>query len=175
MRPSTILALAASLAFACSTLACSAALPEADPLDQISETPLGGEALIQRKRDLDRTLTDLLHFHSTFTSLLDRKDGGAVALFDGFVATYMGEHLDPMLRSPWQSKHPELAAIDASLRFVKAELLIQMRYPREVQQTIEEIETRFKGREGLLIEYPIGRQGTLGAGLLILKDRKWKG
>jgi len=27
----------------------------------------------------------------------------------------------------------------------------------------------------MLVEYPIGKQGTLGDGLEILKDRKWKG
>ena len=58
---------------------------------------------------------------------------------------------------------------------VLAELLIQMRYPRQVRQTIDDIENRFEGREAILIEYPIGRQGTLSEGLEILKDRKWKG
>lgn len=142
---------------------------------KVSETPLGGEALLQRKQDLDRAFNDMLHYHATLMSLIDRHDSRAITLFDDFLATYMGEHLDPMLRSRWQSRHAELAAIDASLRFAKAELLIQMRYPRRVQATIDDIEARFSGRESLLIEYPIGRQGTLGEGLELLKDRKWKG
>jgi hypothetical protein len=141
----------------------------------VNEVPLGGEALVQRQHDLNRAYRDLLHFHASLTSLVDRRDSRSIGLFDDFLATYLGEYLDPLLRPQWQSKHVELAAVDASLRFAKAELLIQMRYPRRVQQTIDEIERRFSGREALLIEYPIGRQGTLGDGLEILRDRKWKG
>ena len=177
MRSSTTrqltIVVASAITFA--TLACAGGVPATNLHHQVSETPLGGEALIQRKRDLDRTFGDLLHFHTTLVSLVDRNDSRAITLFDQFLATYMGEYLDPMLRSKWQSKHPELAAVDASLRFAKAELLIQMRYPRRVQQTIDDIEKRFEGRDSLLIEYPIGRQGTLGDGLTTLKDRKWKG
>lgn len=166
----------AATGLALASLACAG-----DGLDveldaqRVSETPLGGEALLQRKHDLDRAFGDLLHFHATLMSLIDRNDGRSITLFDDFLETYMGEHLDPMLVSQWQSKHAELAAVDASLRFAKAELLIQMRYPRRVQQVIDDIEERFAGREALLIEYPIGRQGTLGEGLELLKDRKWKG
>ena len=65
--------------------------------------------------------------------------------------------------------------MDASLRFAKAELLIQLRYPRLVQATIEDIERRYRGRDSMLVEYPLGEQGTLSEGLEILKDRKWKG
>lgn len=165
--------LAAAVAFA--ALGCAGPAPDSSIQDKLVETPLGGEALIQRKRDLDRTFRDLVHFHVTLTSLVDRNDSRAVAQFDAFLSTYMGEYLDPLLRAGWQSKHPELAAVDASLRFAKAELLIQMRYPRRVQHTIDDIETRFQGRDALLIDYPVGRQGTLGDGLEILKDRKWKG
>jgi hypothetical protein len=166
----------AAIGVALATLACAG-----DGLDhelqgrRVSESPLGGEALLQRKQDLDRAFNDLLHFHATLMSLIDRRDSRAITLFDDFLATYMGRHLEPMLRSQWQSKHAELAAVDASLRFAKAELLIQMRYPRRVQEMIDDIEERFRGREALLIEYPIGRQGTLGEGLELLEDRKWKG
>lgn len=142
---------------------------------KVSEAPLGGEALVQRKHDLDRAYRDLLHFHATLQSLVDRRDNRSIELFDTFLAGYLGEYLDPLLRAQWQSNHAELAAVDASLRFAKAELLIQMRYPRRVQDTIDDIERRFQGRENLLIEYPIGRQGSLGDGLQILRDRKWKG
>ncbi len=168
-------ALVAAIGLAFATLAC-AGTPDIDlEGQQVLESPLGGEALLQRKQDLDRAFNDMMHFHATLMSLIDRQDSRAITLFDDFLATYMGENLEPMLRSQWQSKHAELAAVDASLRFAKAELLIQMRYPRRVQQTIDDIEARFSGREALLIEYPIGRQGTLGEGLELLQDRKWKG
>lgn len=168
--PARVAALAAALVLGCAGV---------EPLDleamRASEAPLGGEALVQRKHDLERAHRDLLHFHTTLSSLMDRRDSGSIGLFDDFLAAYLARHLDPLLRSEWQSRHPELAGVDASLRFAKAELLIQMRYPRRVQDAIDDIERRFRGRETLLIDYPVGRQGTLGRGLEILRDRKWKG
>jgi hypothetical protein len=166
------------LVVACASLvglACAGMPGEEVAPTSVNEVPLGGEALVQRQHDLDRAYRDLLHFHASLTSLVDRKDNRSIALFDDFLAAYLGEHLDPLLRPQWQSKHAELAGLDASLRFAKAELLIQMRYPRRVQETIDEIERRYSGREAILIEYPIGRQGTLGDGLEVLRDRKWKG
>jgi hypothetical protein len=137
--------------------------------------PLGGEALLQRKRDLDRAYRDMVHFQTTMQSLSDRHDARSLASFDQFVEAYMGTHLNPLLASEWQSGHPELMARDASLRFLQAELLIEMRYPRRVQDVRDEIERRYESQHDLLIEYPVGKQGTLGRGLEILRDRKWRG
>jgi hypothetical protein len=141
----------------------------------ISESPLGGEALVQRKQDMDQAFRDLWSLNATMSSLIDRRDSGSIGLLDAFLASYFGRHLDPMLRSHWPSRHPELSAIDASLRFAKAELLIQMRYPRQVQAVIDDIEQRFEGRDSLLVDYPLGERGTLGKALEILEDRKWRG
>lgn len=141
----------------------------------VNEGPLGGAALEQRKHELDRAYRDLVHIHRTMQSLIDRKDGRALSELDRFVDRYMGIHLEPLLRAEWQSSHPELMARDAGLRFVNAEVLIQMRYPRRVQEIRDEIERRFLGHHDLLIEYPIGEQGTIGDALQILADRKWKG
>lgn len=174
MKARRLLGIATAVALAMGSLACAGEAPDPNATVR-NEAPLGGEALVQRKHDLDRAYRDLLHFHATLSSLVDRHDSGSISLFDDFLAAYLGEYLDPLLRSEWQSRHAELAGIDASLRFAKAELLIQMRYPRRVQQTIDDIERRYSGREALLIEYPIGRQGTLGEGLEILRERKWKG
>ena len=175
MRAGRLLTLAALVLATAFGLACAS--DEAIDLEEVraNEAPLGGEALLQRKHDLERAHRDLLHFHATLTSLVDRHDSRSIGLFDSFLAAYLAEYLDPLLRSEWQSRHPELAGVDASLRFAKAELLIQMRYPSRVQKAIEEIERRFQGREALLIDYPVGRQGTLGEGLQLLRDRKWKG
>jgi len=167
-------ALAAAL-LAAAALGCAGAQQADLEARRVSETPLGGEALVQRKHDLERAHRDLLAFHATLVSLSDRHDSRSITLFDDFLAAWMGQYLDPLLRSEWQSRHAELAGVDASLRFAKAELLIQMRYPRRVQESIDDIERRFRGRESLLIDYPVGRQGTLGDGLQILRDRKWKG
>ena len=140
-----------------------------------AEAPLGGEALLQRKHDLTRALQDVGHFHATMSTLVTRQDTVSISLLDEFLAKYLERHVDPMLRSQWQSGSAELASVDASLRFAKAELLIQLRDPRLVQATIEDIERRYRGRDSMLVEYPLGEQGTLSEGLEILKDRKWKG
>jgi hypothetical protein len=34
---------------------------------------------------------------------------------------------------------------------------------------------RFQGREDMLIDYPFGEQRSLGEGLEMLRDRKWRG
>ena len=137
------------------------------------EAPLGGEALAQRRMDLGRAWRDLLHFDETMRSLVDRRDSRSVALLDGYLAQYMEQHLDPMLRPAWQSTHPEVMAIDANLRFMKAQILADMRYTSRVQDSIEDIEARFMGREGMLVEYPVGEQRPLGDALDMLADQKW--
>ncbi len=139
----------------------------------VEEAPLGGEALAQRRMDLDRAWRDLLHFEATMESMVDRRDSRSVALLDGFLDEYMGTHLGGLLRPQWQSSHPEVMALDANLRFLQAELLAQMRYTRKVQESIEDIETRFMGRENMLVEYPPGEQRPLGEALEMLRDRKW--
>ena len=156
--------------------------PGMDPmLDEMAdmaaeeEAPLGGEALAQRRMDLKRAWRDLLHFDETMQSLVDRKDSRSVALLDTFLSQYMGQHLDPLLRPRWQSSHPEVMAIDANLRFMKAQILAGMRYPRRVQQAIDDIQIRFQGRESMLIEYPAGEQRALGEALQLLRDQKWNG
>ena len=141
----------------------------------VSETPLGGEALTQRKHEMKRAYGDLVHFHATLESLVDRRDARSIGIFDEFLARYLGTHIVPLLRAEWTSTHPELASLDASLRFAEAEVLIQMRYPRRVQMVIDELERRFEGRADLLVRYPLAGQGTLGAGLERLRDRKWSG
>lgn len=137
------------------------------------EAPLGGEALARRRLDLTRAWRDLLHFDETMQSLVDRRDSRSVAMLDGFLAQYMGQHLDPLLRPLWQSSHPEVMALDAKLRFMKAQILADMRYPRRVQQSIDDIQARFEGRESMLIEYPAGEQRSLGEALELLRDHKW--
>lgn len=139
----------------------------------VEEAPLGGEALAQRRMDLDRAWRDLMHFEATMESMVDRKDSRSVALLDGFLDEYMGTHLAALLRPQWQSSHPEVMALDANLRFLQAELFAEMRYTRRVQASIEDIENRFLGREGMLVEYPRGEQRPLGEALQMLRDRKW--
>jgi hypothetical protein len=138
------------------------------------DLPLGGEALAHRKLDMGRAMRDMRHFHATLRSLIQRSDDRGYAVFDEFLAKYMGTHLDPMLRPNWQSSHPELMVMDANLRFMEAEMLAMMRYPRRVQDAIDEIEDRYEGRETMLIDYPIGDQTTLAEALQYLRERKWR-
>jgi hypothetical protein len=146
-----------------------------EPTAAEQSTPLGGAALGQRKQDMQRAHRDMLHFHTTLESLQERKDRNGLVLFSQFLDAYMGLHLDPLLASEWQTRHPELMALDANLRLVKAEVLIQMRSPQRVQQVIDELKERYAGRGDMLVEFPIGKQGTLRDGLKRLGDRKWRG
>ncbi|MBW2271810.1 MAG: hypothetical protein JRG96_00960 [Deltaproteobacteria bacterium] len=137
--------------------------------------PLGGEALAQRKVEMRRALSDMLAFHETMASMIERRDSRSISIFDDFMATYMGTHLDPLLRPEWPSGHPELISLDANLRFAQAEILVQMRYPRRVQRVIDDIDRRYQGRGTMLVNYPIGEQNTLEVALERLKDSKWRG
>jgi len=139
------------------------------------EAPLTGEALAQRRMDLDRAWRDLRHFDVTLRSLTDRRDGRSIALLDDFLSQYLFEHLDPLLAPGWQSAHPELMELDANLRFMKAQILTDMRYTRLVQRAIDDIEGRFQGRENMLVEYPAGEQHALGEAITILREQKWGG
>lgn len=139
------------------------------------EAPLTGEALAQRRTDLDRAWRDLRHFDATIQSLADRRDGRSIALLDDFLSQYLFEHLDPLLAPDWPSSHPELMELDANLRFMKAQILTDMRYTRLVQRAIDDIEGRFQGRENMLVEYPAGEQHALGEALTILREQKWGG
>lgn len=164
-------------AIAICAAACSGARPMYEVSDDlvVEEAPLGGEALLQRRLDMERALGDMLAFQATMASLIDRRDSKGLSTFDEFVAKYMGRHLDPLLVSRWQSTHPEVQAIDINLRFVKADVLVQMRYPRRVQDSINDIQIRYQGRDDMLVEYPVGEQSTLAEAIAILKERKWDG
>jgi hypothetical protein len=181
MRPTTRARVASALCLACAVSLACAGPPEGAGDLAWGETaaeesaPLGGQALATRKRELRRAHGDLLHFHATLVTLGQRRERSGAILFSQFLDAYLGLHLGPLLAGEWQSDHPELSALDASVRFAQAEVLILLRDPRRVQDVIDEIERRFEGRENMLVEYPLGSQGTLGTGLGILAGRKWRG
>jgi len=137
--------------------------------------PLGGEALMQRKRDMRRAYGDMIHFYTTLESLHHRRERNGIVQLSKFLDAYLGMHVDPLLAGEWQSRHPELTAIDANVRFAKAELLIQLGQTRRAQGVMNEIERRFQGREDMLVDYPFGDQRSLGEGLEMLRNRKWRG
>ena len=175
IRRTVPLALALALGVGC---AADPRIPDSFGLEsQAAEetTPLGGEALALRKREMRRAQRDMRHYHATLRGLDERRDRSGKILFSQFLDAYMGIHLDPLLASEWQSNHPELMALDAGLRLGKAEVLIWMRQQRRAQQTIDELLRRFEGRETMLVEYPIGGQTTLEQALEMLRERKWRG
>jgi len=170
--PARILAALASVAlsFGCS-VAREAPRDFATQLTVAEETaPLGGSALTQRRIEMERAHRDLIQVHTTLESLRYHDDRNGVKRLSRFIDAYMGLHLDRLLRHEWQSRHPELMALDANLRFVKAEVLIRMDSGDRARGVIKDIERRFQGREGMLVEYPIGKQSTLEEGLEILKS-----
>ena len=161
---------------------CAAAVraPETDALlggDAVVEqnAPLGGESLTQRRQDLRRAHGDLTHFRATLLSLHRRRDRSGLILFKPFVDGYAENHLLGLLRSEWPSEHPELMGLDANVRLMYAEVLMEMREPQRMQKVVDDIVRRFGGRESMLVDYPVGEQHTLGEALDILRNRKWRG
>jgi len=161
-------------------LGCASPGPDRDafaPEEPIAEetTPLGGEGLALRRREMQRAYQYMGHFQTTLRGLDLREDRSGKVIFSQFLDAYMGLHLDPLLNTAWQSDHAELMALDAGLRLSKAELLIWMRLPGRAQRVIDELKKRFEGRETMLVDYPIGGQTTLGQAVEMLKLRKWRG
>jgi hypothetical protein len=138
-------------------------------------TPLGGEALALRRRELRRAQRDMAHFRTTLETLRVHADRSGQILFSQFLDAYMGVHLTPLLAGEWQSRHPELMALDAGLRLAQAEVLTHMRAPRRVQEVLDELARRFPGRDAMLVEYPVGSQTTLAEALRQMRERKWRG
>lgn len=169
-------ALAATLVLAAGCAFNDRAPADLLPTESATEAsaPLGGEALVQRKHEMQRAHGDMVHFYETLQSLNYRRDKNGLVLFTRFLDAYLGMHIDPLLAGEWQSRHPELTALDANLRFAKAELLIQLRLPRRAQAVMDGIEQRFQGREDMLVDFPFGESRSLGEGLEMLRERKWR-
>jgi hypothetical protein len=122
-----------------------------------------------------RTQADLVHFMATLDSLQLRRDQNGQILFKGFVDEYLGTHVDPMLATEMHSEQPELAGLDASIRFLEAEMLTKLRSPHRAQQTIDALERLYQGREDMLVDWPIGKKTPLSKAMQLFEDRKWRG
>ena len=140
-----------------------------------ANTPLGGLTLSQRRIELARAQGDLVHFMATLDSLQLRRDQNGQVLFKGFVDEYLGTYVDPILATPMHSKQPELAGLDATIRFLEAEMLTKLRSPARAQKTIDQLETLYKGREDMLVDWPIGKKTPLEKAMKLLEDEKWRG
>lgn len=134
-----------------------------------ASAPLGGEALFQRKLELDRAVRDMGHFHATLKSLDRRYDRGSEVLFQEFVEFYLTKHVLPMLEGEWQSQHPEVAVLDVNARFVAAELWSMMGASGRADQMERSIAERYRGRGSMIVAYPVGEESTLADGLALLR------
>jgi len=141
-----------------------------------ASAPLGGEALVQRKLELDRSYRDLSHFLATLDGLHRRGNRDGLVMFSEFCEFYVGKHVLPMLEGEWQSRHPEVAVLDANVRFAVAALWVKMGSTFDSDRMLDEIERRYNGRGEMLVGYPIGSQGTLSDGVARLrKYGGWSG
>jgi hypothetical protein len=133
--------------------------------------PLAGAALEQRRERLVRAQRDLAHFHTTLESLYYRDDRVGLNSMARFADAYLSMHVDRLLAHEWQSRHPEVAVVDANLRLAKADVLLRMDQNDRAVAVIDELERRFDRRTELLVEYPLGTQRSLREAIELLRDR----
>jgi hypothetical protein len=141
-----------------------------------ASAPMGGEALAQRKLELDRSYRNLGHFLVTLDNLHRRKDRNGVVQFTQFADFYVAKHVIPLLEPEWQSRQPEVALLDANARFAVAALWAKIGASASASRMLDEIDRRYKGRGEMLVGYPIGGQSTLKEAVARLRSRSsWSG
>jgi hypothetical protein len=133
--------------------------------------PLAGAALEQRRERMVRAQRDLADVQTTLESLYYRDDRDGLRRMARFADAYLSMHVDPLLAHEWQSRHPEVAVVDANLRLAKADVLLRMDQNDRAGQVLDELERRFARRSDMLVEYPLGTQRHLGEALKLLRDR----
>lgn len=132
--------------------------------------PLGGPSLDQRRENMTRMYKDLVHFRTSLRDSQERGDRTTTNALAFFIGSYMNMHLDPLLDGEWQSRHPELWGLDADLRLAKADVLIRMNDTGRAQKTLDELAARYKGRDDMLVHYPLGSESPLGKAIKLLRD-----
>lgn len=132
--------------------------------------PLGGPSLSQRRETMERMHEDLLHFRKSILHASQRGDDAAETQLAYFVGAYIDMHLDPLLAGEWQSRHPELFGLDADLRVAKADVLMRMGERGRANDVLDEVSTRYAGREDMLVHYPVGGQSPLGKAVKLLRE-----
>lgn len=137
--------------------------------------PLGGQTLAEQHSAMARTRADLVRHLKTLDSMRLRGDSNGLVLFETFIDDYMDEHVDPLLARDWTSSHPELAGLDAGIRLVSIELLSKLRSPNRAQSMIDDMKLRYRGREDVMVEYPVGKRTPLTNALEIVEDANWRG
>ena len=141
-----------------------------------ASAPLGGEALAQRKLELDRSYRNLGQFIATINGLFRRHDQGGLVMFSEFADLYVKRHVLPLLEPEWQSRQPEVALLDVNARFAVAALWKKIGSTSSASRMLDEIDRRYKGRGEMLVGYPIGGESTLRDALASLRGRTgWAG
>ena len=69
------------------------------------------------------------------------------------------------------SEDPEYALLDAELRLVKAELLIETKDYWSAGDVIGQIADRYENRSSMLVNFPVGEQSTLAEAIDYLRAR----
>ena len=132
--------------------------------------PTGGPSLDQRRENMQRMYKDLVHFRTALRDAQERGDRSTVNSLGFFMESYMNMHLDPLLDGEWQSRHPELWGMDADLRLAKADVLIRMNDTSRASKTLDELSERYKGRDDMLVHYPLGSESQLGKAIKTLRE-----
>lgn len=136
--------------------------------------PLGGETLAEKHRTMRRTHDDIVRNLKTLDSMLRRGDKTGIQLLKTSFYAYMDEHVEPLLAKDWTSHHPELAGLDAGVRFVAIEMLAKLQSPHRAEAIIDDVKLRFRGREDLMVDYPVGRRTELAKALELVEEQYWR-
>ena len=132
--------------------------------------PTGGPSLDQRRENMQRMYKDLIHFRTSLRDAQERGDRSTVNALGFFMESYMNMHLDPLLDGEWQSRHPELWGMDADLRLAKADVLARLNETSRASKTLDEVASRYKGRDDMLVHYPLGSESQLGKAIKLLRE-----
>ncbi|MFI5321324.1 MAG: hypothetical protein ACHQ6V_17250 [Myxococcota bacterium] len=148
------------------------------PLEDMETTrvakPLGGETLAEKSRTMQRTHADIVRNLRTLDSMLMRGDDSGIQLLKTSFYAYMDEHVEPLLAKDWTSHHPELAGLDAGIRFVAIEMLSKLESPHRAEALIDDVKLRFRNRGDLMVEYPVGRRTKLDKALELVEEEYWR-
>ena len=148
------------------------------PLEDVEMTrvskPLGGETLAEKHREMQRTHDDLVRHLKTLDSMKLRDDSDGIVLFKTFFYGYMDDHVEPLLAQDWTSHHPALGGLDASVRFVAIEVLSKLESPHRAEALIDDVKLRFRGREDLMVDYPVGRRSNITKALELVEEQYWR-
>jgi hypothetical protein len=145
-----------------------------DALDSREESPeAAGQALIQRRHDLERIHSGLLALRDSVDVIRSRPDPVNRELIGDFAFAYLAMHVDPLLAPGWQSASPALEGLDAEMRLLEAELLMRLEHRSDAERVLDEIERRFAQRSDLVVNYPVGKQSSLTEAVRIARAPRW--